>query len=101
MQILILIAIPANVFMQGLIKPFHALGYAVKTLLRNFLQFMVFFICIGLIFIVVLAIAYWSSKLIGIWGIMIYILSVWVLLTWVNLSFSYMAGKAYFWQLGQ
>ncbi len=88
MQILLLIALPSNIMLDGAVKPFHALFYALKSLCLNFLQYLMLFLGLGLSFLLILALAYGCSKLIGAWAILIYIIGLWLLLTWVNLSIS-------------
>ncbi len=93
LQIVMLIAIPANITYQG--KPFHALAYGLRAFGVNFLPCMLFLLMVFVILFAAIAVAKLVALLIGTWALIIYVLELWLFVTWLGLASAKMARDLY------
>jgi hypothetical protein len=89
LQIIMLIAIPANISYQG--KPFHALAYGLRAFGVNFIACMLFLLVVFVILFAAIAVAKLVALLIGTWALIIYVLELWLFVTWLGLASAKMA----------
>mgnify|MGYP000234542174 FL=1 len=89
LQIVMLIAIPANITYQG--KPFHALAYGLCAFGVNFIPCMLFLLIVFVILFAAIAVAKLVALLIGTWALIIYVLELWLFVTWLGLASAKMA----------
>lgn len=91
LQLSILIALPANILLDGQIKPYHALSYALQAVVCNVLPIILFLA--GMLVVLLLAIV--SAQLLGhVLGkvaVVVYVIELWLLVTWISLSATIMA----------
>lgn len=89
LQIIMLIAIPANISYQG--KPFHALAYGLRAFGVNFIPCMLFLLIVFISLFAAIAVAKLAALLIGSWALIIYVLELWLFVTWLGLASAKMA----------
>ncbi len=84
LQIIMLIAIPLNTQFSG--KPFHVLAYSTRAFVINFVPCMLFLLMVLLILFGAIALAKLAALLIGTWALIIYVLELWLFVTWLGLA---------------
>lgn len=93
LQLVSLLALPTNVATCGRIKPFKLLLSGLHGLFFNFIPCLLFLIVILLGLYIAIAVAKLAAEIIGVWALIIYVIEVWVFITWFGLSAAFMARK--------
>lgn len=93
LQLVALLAMPTNIATRGTIKPFKLLLSALRALLFNLIPCVLFLIVILLGLFVAIAIAKLAAEIIGVWALIIYVIELWIFITWFGLSAAFMARK--------
>ena len=93
LQLVSLLAIPCNIATHGTIKPFKLLALGLRALLVNFIPCFVFLLIMLLAMFVAIVVAKLAAEIIGMWALIIYVIELWLFVTWFGLSAAFMARK--------
>ncbi len=93
LQLVALLAMSTNVANHGAIKPFKLLFAGLRALIYNFIPCLLFLIVILFGLFVAIAVAKLAAEIIGVWALIIYVIELWVFITWFGLSSAFMARK--------
>ena len=93
LQLVSLLAIPCNIATHGTIKPFKLLALGLRALLVNFIPCFLFLLIMLLAMFVAIVVAKLAAEIIGVWALIIYVIELWLFVTWFGLSAAFMARK--------